>query len=113
MLSGRKGKHKVHQMCACNLRQTSMQLCISKLSPCMSTWLKQANHVPTFGQGLGRELEVDDMQLEPKPNLLVVAELVSILEVKGHPAIGPGSPFGKEVKLPAIPHSRLSMCIML
>lgn len=102
-------------MLSVQLGKTSSQsnVCQYPVSDKYAVMHQQANHVPTFGQGLGRELEVDDMQLEPKSNLLVVAELVSILEVKGHPAIGPGSPFGKEVKLPAIPHSRLSMCIML
>lgn len=55
----------------------------------------------TFCEGLGRELEVDDMQLEAEANLLVVAELVSVLEVEGHPAISPGCAFWEEVKLPA------------
>lgn len=41
------------------------------------------------------------MQLEPKANLLIVTELISKLEVQGHPAISSSSAFRKEVKLPA------------
>ncbi len=41
------------------------------------------------------------MQLEAKANLLIVTELISKLEVEGHPAVGSSSAFGKEVKLPA------------
>ena len=41
------------------------------------------------------------MQLEAKTNLLVVTELVSILEVQGHPAISSSCSLGKEIKLPA------------
>jgi hypothetical protein len=41
------------------------------------------------------------VQLEAKTNLLVVAELVSILEVQGHPAISSSCSLRKEIKLPA------------
>ena len=41
------------------------------------------------------------MQLEPKANLLIVTELISKLEVQGHPAISSSGAFRKEVKLPA------------
>ena len=55
----------------------------------------------TFGKRLRWKMEVDDMQLEPKANLLVVTELISKLEVQGHPAISSSCAFWEEVKLPA------------
>ena len=41
------------------------------------------------------------MQFEAKTNLLVVTELVSILEVQGHPAVSSSCSLGEEIKLPA------------